>query len=62
MTAPSADLLAIVPALNEEATVADVVAGIRRDLGADVIVIDDGVVVADGEPSAAIAAYRELMA
>ena len=27
-----------------------------------VIVIDDGVVVADGEPSAAIAAYRELMA
>ncbi|MCW5952800.1 MAG: ABC transporter ATP-binding protein [Propionibacteriaceae bacterium] len=27
-----------------------------------VIVIDDGVVVADGEPGAAIAAYRELMA
>ena len=42
MTDPSADLLAIVPALNEEATVADVVAAIRRDLGADVIVIDDG--------------------
>ncbi len=27
-----------------------------------VIVIDDGVVVADGDPAAAIAAYRELMA
>jgi len=35
-------VLAIVPALNEEATVADVVQAIRSDLGADVLVVDDG--------------------
>jgi glycosyltransferase involved in cell wall biosynthesis len=38
----SSTVLCIVPALNEEATVAAVVAAIRADLGADVVVIDDG--------------------
>ena len=38
----SASVLAIVPALNEEATVAAVVQAIRSDLGADVLVVDDG--------------------
>ena len=38
----SASVLAIVPALNEEATVAAVVQAIRTDLGADVLVVDDG--------------------
>jgi len=37
-----ASVLAIVPALNEEATVAAVVQAIRADLGADVLVVDDG--------------------
>lgn len=37
-----ASVLAIVPALNEEATVAAVVQAIRTDLGADVLVVDDG--------------------
>ncbi len=36
------DLLAVVPALNEEASVGDVVASIRAKLGADVLVVDDG--------------------
>lgn len=40
MTGPR--LLALVPAFNEEATVAAVVADARRVLGADVVVIDDG--------------------
>lgn len=35
--------LAFIPAWNEEATVADVIAGIRSEVpGADVLVIDDG--------------------
>jgi glycosyltransferase involved in cell wall biosynthesis len=38
----SASILAIVPALNEEATVAAVVQAVRADLGADVLVVDDG--------------------
>lgn len=37
-----ASVLAIVPALNEQATVADVVQAIRSELGADVLVVDDG--------------------
>lgn len=40
--APSPRLLAIIPALNEEASVGNVVAGARRCLGADVLVVDDG--------------------
>jgi glycosyltransferase involved in cell wall biosynthesis len=36
------DLLVIVPALNEEASVAQVVTRAREELGADVLVIDDG--------------------
>jgi glycosyltransferase involved in cell wall biosynthesis len=35
-------LLVIIPALNEEETVADVVRGVRALLDADVLVIDDG--------------------
>jgi glycosyltransferase involved in cell wall biosynthesis len=35
-------LLVVVPALNEEAAVGDVVRGIRAQLGADVLVVDDG--------------------
>ena len=35
-------LLAIIPALNEEETVADVVRSVRDHLDADVLVIDDG--------------------
>ena len=42
MAQPRSALLAIVPALNEEATVADVVKAIVADLDADVVVIDDG--------------------
>jgi glycosyltransferase involved in cell wall biosynthesis len=37
-----ADLLVIVPALNEEDTVADVVEAVAVDLDAEVLVIDDG--------------------
>ena len=40
--AVNSDLLAVVPALNEEASVGDVVASIRAELGADVLVVDDG--------------------
>ena len=35
-------VIVIVPALNEQETVAAVIADIRRDLGADVLVVDDG--------------------
>ena len=35
-------LLVIIPALNEEETVSDVVRSVRANLGADVVVIDDG--------------------
>ena len=35
-------MIVIVPALNEQETVAAVIADIRRDLGADVLVVDDG--------------------
>lgn len=38
----SARVLAVVPALNEAATVAAVVAATRAELGADVLVVDDG--------------------
>ena len=38
----SARTLAVVPALNESATVAEVVADVHRRLGADVLVVDDG--------------------
>lgn len=37
-----ADLLVIVPALNEEAAIAGVVSDTRRALGAEVVVVDDG--------------------
>ncbi|MGQ0521063.1 MAG: glycosyltransferase family 2 protein [Actinomycetota bacterium] len=37
-----ADLLVIVPALNEEAALEAVVAGTRHALGAEVVVVDDG--------------------
>ena len=37
-----ADLLVIVPALNEEAVIASVVAETRRALAAEVLVVDDG--------------------
>lgn len=37
-----ADLLVIVPALNEEASIAAVVVGTRTALGAAVVVVDDG--------------------
>ena len=50
----SASVLAIVPALNEEATVAAVVHAIRTDLGADVLVVDDG--SSDATSAKAIAA------
>lgn len=35
-------MIVIVPALNEQETVASVIADIRNDLGADVLVVDDG--------------------
>ena len=35
-------MIVIVPALNEQETVSAVIADIRRDLGADVLVVDDG--------------------
>jgi len=35
-------VIVIVPALNEQETLAAVIADIRRDLGADVLVVDDG--------------------
>lgn len=37
-----ADLLVIIPALNEEAAIATVVADVRRALSAAVVVVDDG--------------------
>ena len=49
-----ADLLVIVPALNEEAAIAAVVTGARRCLGAQVVVVDDG--SKDGTGGAAEAA------
>jgi glycosyltransferase involved in cell wall biosynthesis len=36
------DLLVIIPALNEEATVGDVVRSVRSQLAVDVLVVDDG--------------------
>jgi glycosyltransferase involved in cell wall biosynthesis len=42
MSGLSPRVLAIMPALNEEATVGGVVEAIRRDLGIDVAVVDDG--------------------
>jgi glycosyltransferase involved in cell wall biosynthesis len=36
------DLLAVIPALNEEATVASVVRGVIDEFGCDVLVVDDG--------------------
>lgn len=41
-TDPRSDLLVLIPALNEEATVAAVVDGARAALGCDVLVINDG--------------------
>ena len=46
-----ADLLVIVPALNEEGAIATVVADTRRALGATVVVVDDGSI--DGTAAAA---------
>jgi len=54
----SASVLAIVPALNEEATVAAVVHAIRTDLGADVLVVDDG--STDATAAKAIAAGAQV--
>lgn len=48
------DVLVLVPALNEEATVADVVAGARARLHCDVLVINDG--SSDSTTDAALAA------
>ncbi|MDQ3354285.1 MAG: glycosyltransferase family 2 protein, partial [Actinomycetota bacterium] len=45
------DLLVVIPALNEEATVADVVRGALDHLGSDVLVVDDG----SGDRTAAVA-------
>ena len=44
-----ADLLVIVPALNEEAAIASVVADTRRALAAEVLVVDDGSTDRTGE-------------
>jgi len=54
----SASVLAIVPALNEEATVAAVVQAIRSELGADVLVVDDG--SRDATAAKAIAAGAQV--
>lgn len=54
----SAPVLAIVPALNEEATVAAVVQAIRTDLGADVLVVDDG--SSDATSAKALAAGAQV--
>ena len=48
-----ADVLVIVPALNEEAAIASVVADTRRALGAEVVVVDDGSTDATGEEARA---------
>jgi glycosyltransferase involved in cell wall biosynthesis len=45
------DLLVVIPALNEEATVADVVRGALDHLACDVLVVDDG----SGDGTAAVA-------
>ena len=50
-------LIAIVPALNEEQTVATVIRSIRDDLGADVLVVDDG----SSDDTAAVAAAAGAM-
>ena len=52
----SSSVLAIVPALNEEATVAAVVQAIRADLAADVLVVDDGSTDLTGEKALAAGA------
>ena len=49
-------VLAIMPALNEEATVAEIVEAIRRDLGIDVAVVDDGSTDRTAEKAAAAGA------
>ncbi len=51
-----ADLLVIVPALNEEGAVARVVAGARQALGATVVVVDDGSTDRTGEVARAAGA------
>ncbi|HEX2700600.1 MAG TPA: glycosyltransferase family 2 protein [Acidimicrobiales bacterium] len=48
-----ADLLVIVPALNEEAAIGGVVGAARRALAATVVVVDDGSTDATGEVAAA---------
>jgi glycosyltransferase involved in cell wall biosynthesis len=53
-----ASTLAIVPALNEETTVASVVQAIRTELGADVLVVDDG--SADQTAEKALAAGAQV--
>lgn len=54
-----ADLLVIVPALDEEGAIADVVASVRRALAAAVVVVDDGSV--DGTGDAARAAGATVL-
>jgi glycosyltransferase involved in cell wall biosynthesis len=39
---PTSAILVLIPAFNEEATVADVVGAARQRLGCDVLVVDDG--------------------
>ncbi|HET9033455.1 MAG TPA: glycosyltransferase [Dokdonella sp.] len=58
LLAPAA-CLAVVPARDEVATVAEVVAGVRRTLGCGVLVVDDA--STDGTASAARAAGAEVL-
>jgi len=46
---PRSDVLAILPALNESDTVASVVEAVRRELGIDVLVVDDGSIDGTGD-------------
>lgn len=51
------DVLALIPALNESQTIADVVTAARRHLACDVLVIDDGSSDATGALASGAGAY-----